>query len=115
MSRFSLINLEHDEDAMPKWPIVLAFAAVSIPLLISYFEKKQDCYPEKFACEQDWNSADCKPQPDPSCRYMGRTYHGWYSGHYYGMRGMGHGSSYQSGAVSRGGFGKFGRAFSIGG
>lgn len=116
MTRWNLIDLEqHEEDPMPTWPIVLAFAAVSIPFLTSYLERKQDCYPERAACEQDWNSTDCQPQTDPSCRYMGGTYRGGYGGHYYSFRGYGHGSNYQHGAISRGGFGKFGRAFSIGG
>ena len=99
-----------DEEEPKSWVIPLVFAMITIPFLMAGCEeKKHDCYRTSDDCGQDWSTSDCKPNPDKSCPYIGRSYTG---SHIY--RG-GLSKSPQSIGIKRGGFGFTGRGFFRGG
>lgn len=85
----------------------LTFIFLTVPFLLALCERRQDCYESKQSCEKDWNSSDCAPQTENTCRYVGRSYSSFYRG--------GSSSNTSIGHISRGGFGSIGHAFGGGG
>ncbi|MFV8249861.1 hypothetical protein [Bdellovibrio bacteriovorus] len=103
MSKWNLVE-ENDENKA--WPVYLVFAALTIPFFMALCERRQDCYNTAQDCQKDWNSDECTPQPaEPACRYVSRGYSNFHGGGSSGTK---------IGTISRGGFGKIGRAFSAG-
>lgn len=86
----------------------LLFVFMTVPFLLEYCERRQDCYVTQDDCAKDWSTSDCKPNanPHPTCPYVGRSYRGFMYGRSFGSYG-----GHSVGTVSRGGFGGFGHAF----